>query len=128
MLQNIKEGKEDENPGGWNSAMAGEMLPSGNRIMYFSTEGNWSVGGMMAGSGYKGPIYLDPCKMFPGESKVRPWVFGNWWRLEDSSELKLVGLGVRLGETGVLNEAAGNTEESIHFWGTNLRIRTDNSR
>ncbi|KAL5326255.1 hypothetical protein ACEPPN_007393 [Leptodophora sp. 'Broadleaf-Isolate-01'] len=128
IQQNIKEGKHRDNPGGWISITAGDMLPSGKPVMCSSVEGNISVGGgLMAGpGGYKGPIYFSPCKMFPRGSKVRPWLFGNWWNLDGRSEPQLVGMGVRLGETGIVTQAVGNAEDRIEYGGSNIRIRTDN--
>lgn len=130
IQQNIKEGKHRDNPGGWISITAGDMLPSGKPVMCSSVEGNISVGGgLMAGpGGYKGPIYFSPCKMFPRGSKVRPWLFGNWWNLDGRSEPQLVGMGVRLGETGIVTQAVGNAEDRIEYGGSNIRIRTDNSK
>ena len=59
---------------------------------------------------------------FPNWSKVRPEVFGNWYRLsyqEDRSSI-LIRLGVRLGTGPRLEEAEGNSTTKVDIEGTYL--------
>ncbi|KAH8666791.1 heterokaryon incompatibility protein-domain-containing protein [Xylariales sp. PMI_506] len=71
---------------------------------------------------------------FQDDDKVRPWLFGNWWKIEPSVTPQLIGLGVRLGLLPTVEHGEGNTtgddtvspkgDESIHLRGTYLRLRT----
>ncbi|KAK4107581.1 HET-domain-containing protein [Canariomyces notabilis] len=73
-------------------------LPSGKECMAQSQYGNYMGGGNARaddGAHYRGPMYIDPLELFPGEEadRHRPWLFGNWWRSYDADlSLQLVGL------------------------------------
>jgi hypothetical protein len=67
---------------------------------------------------------------FAEDTDVQPWLFGNWWtcnsRDDDNvDDLRLIGLGVRLGRTPESTEGTGTG--SPRYRGTYLRIRTDDS-
>ena len=66
--------------------------------------------------------------MKDGEAKpLRPWLFGNWYKsgLVGSEQLLMVGLGVRLGTSGKIEDAVGNGGDTINIRGSYLRFRTD---
>ncbi|KAL4897583.1 heterokaryon incompatibility protein-domain-containing protein [Aspergillus ambiguus] len=78
-----------------------------------------------------------PAYQFNDDNTVRPWLFGNWWASNEGvGPLQLVGLGVRLSRTPLIEDAEGNGEEiyypgtestrvNLHFHGTFLRILAD---
>jgi len=102
--------------------------PAGHLVTY-KTDKGWNIasGGLTSGTDYKGPVYMSPRELFPDGGIIRPWLFGSWWILPTNPWVQLIGLGVRLGTTPLLEEAEGNTTEAVHLRGTYLRIRTDNS-
>lgn len=81
-----------------------------------------------------------PAYRFSDDDAVRPWLFGNWWASNDGvGPLQLVGLGVRLSRTPLMEDAEGNGKEvyypdtgdtrvDLHFHGTFLRILADDGR
>ena len=88
-------------------------------------------GGATTGRSYESPPYMSPLEMFPESdeeaSKVRPWIYGNWWTLGTPGKpLQLIGMGVRLSKTPYIEDAEGNSPQ-VHLRGSNLRFRTDNS-
>ncbi|KAJ5087745.1 HET-domain-containing protein [Penicillium angulare] len=83
------------------------------------------------------PKHNDPSSDKPVEfakdKDVRPWLFGNWWTCSpsdnrndaDVDDLRLIGLGVRLGQTPENTE--GTATGGPRYRGTYLRIRTDDT-
>lgn len=67
-----------------------------------------------------------PGFVFKDDASVRPWLYGNWWEMENSdSPLQLLGLGARLGVNPGIHEGEGNTSDQVWLRGSHLRIRTD---
>lgn len=126
IRKNEQTGNTDANPGGWITHVA-EKSSAGKDVMIRIQGGN-RIQGMMTGTKYAGPMYMNPREQYPDGSNVRAWLFGNWWKIPgDNSSRQLIGLGVRLGTGPRDVDADGNSEESITYRGSNLRIRTDNS-
>lgn len=81
------------------------------------------------------PEQPEPSSVFAVDTAVRPYLFGNWWRLNESGPVnQLVGLGVRVGATGAIEDGEGNVraaqrnregqiQDSVYLRGTLLRIR-----
>lgn len=70
---------------------------------------------------------------------LRPFLFGSWWKLKGSDTAdQLIGLGVRLGTTPLIEDAEGNerrhidgdgnVEPHIVYRGTFIRLRTGDGR
>jgi hypothetical protein len=84
---------------------------------------------------YRPPIQADLKLTFPrgtvekdGEERpVRPWVFGNWYKspIGDRGQLLMVGLGVRLGTSGKIEDAIDCSVDNVKLRGSYLRYRTD---
>ena len=66
--------------------------------------------------------------------RLRPFLFGSWWKFKDSNTPnQLIGLGVRLGRTPLIEDAQGNernfvgedgiVNQRIVFRGTHIRLR-----
>ncbi|KAK5652946.1 hypothetical protein OQA88_9425 [Cercophora sp. LCS_1] len=123
-----RDGNRDALPGGMASGML-MTFPSGKQVMTTSHPGNYMSGSNMYspdGPNYNGPMWFDPLELFPGGEAdgLRPWLFGNWWKSPDPElPLQLVGLGVRIGRTGKVEDGIGNTDEKVEFHGTQIRIR-----
>lgn len=127
ILKNERAGNNNANPGGWMEYTSSKS-PSGHLVTYKSHQGwNLAGGSLASGTDYRGPVFMSPRQLFPDDGNIRPWLFGSWWTLPTNPLPQLVGLGVRLGATPLLEEAEGNTNEGVNLRGTNLRIRTDNS-
>ena len=80
---------------------------------------------------YKVPPYFN--RDYP-RGPLRPFLFGSWWRFKGSpTPDQLVGLGVRLGTTPLIEDGEGNqrawsqenrnVEEHVTFHGTFIRLR-----
>lgn len=62
---------------------------------------------------------------------LRPWIFGNWWKIEDFtddlysdySSPQLIGIGVRVSKPPIIRDAEGNSKEEVIYHGSGLRIR-----
>ena len=102
----------------------GAYLPGSNKI-----SGRWPGAVDPPSTGPDKPGYP-----FRDDTAVRPWLFGSWWRYDDSGPADLlVGLGVRVGQTGLLGDGEGNktfvqtdqgkVEDHVTFRGTHLRLR-----
>jgi hypothetical protein len=65
--------------------------------------------------------------VFLSDDKLKPWLYGNWY-LSDENEKLLIGMGVRLGESPELVAAEGNSEGKITLRGSQLRLRTAESK
>lgn len=132
IIQNERTGN-DENAGGqveYQTAMrklpgqsASQYLKYVTYYGYYDPDGR---GFYSSGPpGYTGPVYTDPCEIFP-DRNIRPWLFGNWWTLPTAeSKPQLIGLGVRLGAGPNIEDAVGNSEGRVHLRGTSFRFRTD---
>jgi hypothetical protein len=61
--------------------------------------------------------------------RVRPWLFGNWWKpgLERRFP-QLIGLGVRFGTSPAIEDGLLNDQNQIVLCGSYLRIRTDDGK
>jgi hypothetical protein len=67
---------------------------------------------------------------------LRPWLFGNWWKMEDSTDdlysdysfPQLIGIGVRVSKSPRIHDAEGNSEEEVIYRGSGLRIRIYDGR
>jgi len=130
-VKHERDGNNDNLPGGAVS-FTYVTLPSGKQRMEHVQRGNYMSRGLRAGGGadYNGPMYFDPLQLFPGveADRLRPWLFGNWWRSDDPDlPLQLVGLGVRIGRTGGIEGAVGNSGDTVVFRGTQIRIRVRHS-
>ncbi len=63
---------------------------------------------------------------------LRPWLFGNWWKIEDFtddlysdySSPQLIGIGVRVSKSPRIHDAEGNSKEQVMYRGSGLRVRT----
>lgn len=72
---------------------------------------------------------------YPGDA-LRPWVFGNWWKIEDSTNdhysnysfPQLIGIGVRVSNSPRIHDAEGNSEEKVTYRGSGSRIRIYDGR
>jgi hypothetical protein len=89
---------------------------------YYSEDDDGTYGG--SDTGYAGPLYRDPVNIFP-DNGIRPWLFGNWWRIGKDSPRQLIGLGVRLGIGPNLEDAVGNGPTIFHLRGSSFRFRTE---
>jgi hypothetical protein len=120
-------------------------LPSGREVMGITSLGIYFPGSStaVAAAGpeveWRQTASARPGYAFPDDKSVRPWLFGNWWKVDDpSSPLQLIGLGVRLAATPYIEDAEGNGLErrysdtvrlpDIHYRGSYLRIRTDDGK
>ncbi len=128
------------NPGGMMAYKPNVRYPSGRQIMTEVVESNYSGLGIIRGfengavsistsnpePDLRPPETLDLDTYFPDGSAIRPWLFGSLYRspFQDKSHW-LVGLGVRLGTGPGVEDAEGNSVETINRRGTFLRIRTD---
>jgi hypothetical protein len=84
---------------------------------------------------YRPPIEVDLRSTFPdgivikdGESKpLRPWLFGNWYKsgFVGNNQLLMVGLGVRLGISGKIQDSVDYDRDTVNLRGSYLRFRTD---
>lgn len=70
---------------------------------------------------------------------LRPFLFGSWWKLDGSNTAdQLIGLGVRLGTTPLIEDAEGNDRafqeadgtitQRISYQGTYIRVRTGDGK
>ena len=123
--------------GGW-IACFGNKLPDGRKRMEQTLGGAFEPGSTVwAGPGPGGEAESSaPAKTFPFESDedVQPWLYGSWWTHGAPAPADLlVGLGVRVGRTGAIEDGEGNkktessdgtTRDDVTFRGTHLRIRT----
>jgi hypothetical protein len=123
---------------GWNSSSC-NTLSNGKRqvartILGAFAEGSYNWSGKMPGKLAEIPVLA---KQFPFDSDelVRPWLYGSWWRLwEGEAANWLIGLGVRVGKTGAIEDGEGNEkdmrskdgtlEDRVTLRGTDLRLRT----
>jgi hypothetical protein len=119
----------------WDPTM---QLPDGRPTMAHFQLGDYIIGSELY---LKGPASTDPDKPgypFDDDLSVRPWLFGNWWKLRDSNAPpQLVGLGVRLARKPNIEDAEGNGAEvqhynansrvELYYHGSFLRIRTEDS-
>ena len=84
---------------------------------------------------YRPPIQADLRSTFPngavmkdGEAKpLRPWLFVNWYKsaFAGSEQLVMVGLGVRLGTSGKIEDTVDWRGDTVNLRGSYLRFRTD---
>ena len=84
---------------------------------------------------YRPPIQVDLSVAFPngtvmkdGEAKqLRPWLFGNWYKspFGNNEQSLMIGLGIRLGTSGKIEDTVDRCEDSINLRGSYLRFRTD---
>lgn len=84
---------------------------------------------------YRPPVQIDLKMTFPngtvirkGEAKaVRPWLFVNWYKsaFVGSKQLLMVGLGVRLGTSGKIEDAVDCDGNTVKLRGSYLRFRSD---
>ncbi|KAK7413384.1 hypothetical protein QQX98_007761 [Neonectria punicea] len=121
---------------------------SGDQLSAKSTQSNYGKYGMRALENgavildfsapvgdYRPPIQADLKTTFPsgtimkgGEAKpLRPWLFGNWYKsgFVDGKQLLMVGLGVRLGISGKIEDSIDYSGETVSLRGSYLRFRTD---
>jgi hypothetical protein len=61
---------------------------------------------------------------------IRPWLYGNWWIVNgDEENLKLLGMGVRIGRGPSPFEAEGEEKwGEVSFRGSSLRLQTTASK
>lgn len=120
-------------------------MPSGRTVMEIVSLGAYYPGSHAmvtsrpAAGGGK-PVSVQSGYAFADDTSIRPWLFGNWWKADDSgSQLQLIGLGIRLAATPNMEDAEGNCFElrcdsntvlppSIVYRGSYLRIRTDDGK
>jgi hypothetical protein len=123
-------------------------LPSGAKASATYIESNYSQYGMhgldngaamidlsMPVADYRPPIQTDLKLTFPnstvmkdGEAKpLRPWLFVNWYKspFVNSEQMMMVGLGVRLGTSGKIEDAVDCSGDTVNLRGSYLRFRTD---
>lgn len=88
--------------------------------------GYWAFDdGIFSGSsGYEGPVYMRPSAVFEDADRLRPYLFGNWWKSATGGCDQLIGLGVRAGTSPRPEDAVGNTEDMVHMRGSSFRFRT----
>jgi hypothetical protein len=101
---------------------------------------NFRFGHYAAGSDYLSippqnlPASTKAAYPFGDDKSVRPWLFGNWWKLKTADPLQLIRLGVRLAATPNIEDAEGNglvqhyiNDDRVHigYNGTFLRICTE---
>jgi hypothetical protein len=116
------------NPGGFVQMSPGK-LPSG-RDVEFVSDGPWFMANsnLRSGSNEGRLTGGNVCQMFPGQTTIRPWLFGNWYISdEEKPKMQLIGLGVRLGVKPTIEDAEGNLgdQRNIYLRGTCLRIRAN---
>lgn len=58
---------------------------------------------------------------------IRPWLYGNWWLLNNvpGGPHQLIGFGVRVGCGPRIEDAIGNTSQISFYRGSGVRIFTD---
>jgi hypothetical protein len=81
------------------------------------------------------PIEADLERMFPNGTitwngrteQVRPWLFGNWYMsgFVGREQPLMVGLGIRLGTSGKIEDSVDRERDTVHIRGSYLRYRTD---
>jgi hypothetical protein len=122
--------------GGFTEYSPEGQLPDGRQVMGHFQLGDYYIGSDTIGGAPKEPDLDRPSYPFGDDTSIRPWLFGNWWKLRDSSAtLQLIGLGVRLSRTPNIEDAEGNGKEihydngnirvDLYYHGTLLRIRTE---
>lgn len=115
------------------------QLADGRSVMRHFQYGDMP-GVQTGGSAPSEPKPGQPEYRFSDDRMVRPWLFGNWWESGDGrGSLQLVGLGVRVSRTPLIEDAEGNGKEiyyqengatrvDLYFHGTFLRILADDGR
>jgi hypothetical protein len=61
------------------------------------------------------------------DTELKPWLYGNWY-VSDVNEKLLIGMGIRLGYGPGITEAEFNTKERVSLRGSQLRLRTADSK
>jgi hypothetical protein len=113
-----------------------QVLPDGRNVMAHFREGHYAPGsdGLMSRWPENQPSSSKPPYPFGGDKSVRPWLFGNWWKLGEADPLQLIGLGVRFAHSPNIEDAEGNGRIKhfdnddrvlIDYHGTFLRICTE---
>jgi hypothetical protein len=123
-------------------------LQSGEKIRLRSTEGMYNGMGMRAFENGammldfsapvadpRPPLQADLKDRFPNGTmtrngtteQVRPWLFGNWYESDfgEREEPLMIGLGVRLGTSGRIEDSVDRENDTVHIRGSYLRYRTD---
>jgi hypothetical protein len=77
---------------------------------------------------YRPPIQANLKATFPngtvmkeGEEKpITPWLFGNWYKsgFAGSEQLLMIGMGVRLGTSGRIEDALNSTSDAVRLRGS----------
>ncbi|KAM5343900.1 hypothetical protein ACJ41O_012437 [Fusarium nematophilum] len=124
------------------------QLPSGARLSARATASIYGKYGMRSlengavildfsdpVADYRPPIRADLHASFPGGAVVkdgeakplRPWLFGNWYSsgFVDNKLSLMVGLGVRLGTSGKIEDSVDFDGDTVNLRGSFLRFRTD---
>ncbi|KAH6990101.1 heterokaryon incompatibility protein-domain-containing protein [Ilyonectria destructans] len=124
------------------------QLSSGAQLSTRSTEsiyGKYGMRGLENGAmimdfsepvaDYQPPVKVDLHSTFPngtvmedGQAKpLRPWLFVNWYKscFVDSKQFLMVGLGVRLGTSGKIEDSVDYDGDTVNLRGSYLRFRTD---
>ena len=59
--------------------------------------------------------------------QVRPWLFGNWYKsgFTGHEQMLMIGLGIRLGTSGKIEDSVNRERDTVHIQGSYLRYRTD---
>jgi hypothetical protein len=113
--------------------------PYGEEMLFKSADGQFKYkryagyygfdDGLFSGPpGYKGPVYSQPSAAFENADKLRPYVFGNWWKSATDGCDQLIGLGVRVGTSPRPEDAVGNREDMVHMRGSSFRFRTGHGK
>lgn len=108
-------------------------LADGRKVMANFRQGHYTPGsdGLMSRWPENQPPSSKPPYPFGSDKTVRPWLFGNWWKLGESGPLQLIGLGVRFAPSPNIEDAEGNGQIKhfdngdrvlIDYHGTFLRI------
>ncbi|KAH7074279.1 heterokaryon incompatibility protein-domain-containing protein [Paraphoma chrysanthemicola] len=81
------------------------------------------------------PIEADLEKTFPNGmvtrngkiEQVRPWLYGNWYKSAFAGRKQplMIGLGIRLGTSGKIEDSVDREHDTINLRGSYLRYRTD---
>jgi hypothetical protein len=130
-VNDAHKGFDGDREGEWREHSS-KKLSSEKHVSEVTLFGGYTPGSIyMASRSATTPTKSDkPDYPFRRDNEVSPWVFGNWWSTDTSPSTPslLIGLCVRVGTGPEIEDAEGNTTEQIWYRGTNLRIRTDDSK
>lgn len=94
--------------------------------------GHYNPGTTLACGGIGRPLPDDaPGVKFVNDERMKCYLYGNWYKTlhsadqkESDSTLQLIGMGMRLGTSPLIEDGEGNSLEESHCRGSALRVRT----